>query len=98
MSPLIGKTLFAKLRKFGLPFQTYFPHGQGTVSAGSSFASGCRQTGQLLRHILDQPFPPLTRCDAAGHVKLIDHFAKLFPLLQCCEKRERFSVGCYRSG
>jgi hypothetical protein len=29
---------------------------------------------------------------------LTDHFVEFFPVLQCCEKRERFSVGCYRSG
>jgi len=39
-----------------LAFQTYFPHGQGTVSAGSSLPA-VAATGQLLRHILDQPFP-----------------------------------------
>ncbi len=40
----------------------------------------------------------LTRCKAAGHVMLTDHCVEFFPLLKRCEKRERFSVGCYRSG
>jgi hypothetical protein len=29
---------------------------------------------------------------------LIDHGVEFFPVLQCCEKRERFSVGCDQSG
>jgi hypothetical protein len=74
------------------------PQGQGTVSVGYFFAIGCRQTGQFLRHMLDQPLPQLTRCNAGGHVILTDHSIEFFKLLQCCEKRERFPIGCYRSG
>jgi hypothetical protein len=36
------------------------------------------------------------RGNAAGHVKLTDHCVEFFQLLQCCEKLQRFPVGCYR--
>jgi len=32
----------------------YFPQEQGTVSVGFFLVIGCRQTGQFLRHMLDQ--------------------------------------------
>jgi len=65
---------------------------------GCFFAIGCRQMGQFLRHILDQPPSQLTRRNVSRHVMLTDHGVEFFPLLKCSENRERFSVGCYRSG
>ena len=73
------------------------PQGQGSVSVGCFFASGWRQTGQFLRHMLGQAFPQLTRCNGDGNVALIDHSVEFFALLKRGEKRKRFSVGCYRS-
>jgi len=73
------------------------PQGQGTVSVGCFFASGCRQTGHFLLHILDQPFST-NRLHAGGRVMLTDHGVEFFPLPKRCEERERFPVGCYRSG
>src|SRR6266852_3022690 len=53
--------------------------------------------GTILAPHVGPPFPSTNRLRAGGHVKLIDHGVELFPPLKCCEKRERFPVGCNRS-
>jgi hypothetical protein len=84
--------------ELSLTFPNYLPPGQGTVSVRCFFAIGCWQTGQFLCHILNQPFPQLTRGNAAGHVMLSDHCVELFALLKCPENRERLSVRCDCAG
>jgi hypothetical protein len=54
--------------------------------------------GQFSRHIFNQLFSELTGRSEGGRVELIDHCVEFFPPLKRGEKRERFSVGCYRSG
>jgi hypothetical protein len=54
--------------------------------------------GTIFTPHIGSAFSSTKRCNAGGHVTLSDHFVEFFPRLKCCEKRERFSVGCYRSG
>jgi len=44
------------------------------------------------------PFSSANRLQASGYAAFTDQREKLFALLKLCEDRERFSVGCYRSG
>src|SRR6267378_3419479 len=50
--------------------------------------------GTILTPHIGSAFPQLARCNVGEHVILTDHCVEFFPLLKCCEKRERFSVSC----
>src|SRR6266403_1324182 len=54
--------------------------------------------GTILAPHIGPAFPQLTRCKVGGHVMQIHNVVEFFQLLQCCEKRQRFPVGCYRPG
>jgi hypothetical protein len=54
--------------------------------------------GTIFTPHIGSAFSSTNRCNAGGHVTLTDHGVEFFTMLQCGEKRERFSVGCYRSG
>jgi hypothetical protein len=82
--------------KESYPFQTYLPQGQGIVSVGCFFTIGCRHTGQFLRHMLIGPLV-FSYCNPLGKLALTDSCVEFVSLLNCCENRECFTVGGYRS-
>jgi hypothetical protein len=54
--------------------------------------------GTILTPHIGSAFSSTDGSNGGGHVKLTGQSAEFFSLLKCCEKREHFSVGCYRSG
>ncbi len=90
---LRGAPTITEVESGRLALPNVLPAGARNRLRGMFLCHRLPADGTILTPHGGSAFSSTKRCNAGGHVKLTDHCVEFFP-----EKRERFSVGCNRSG